>query len=62
MDWIPIINAALELPDGLALPVELAEVKDAVALQHFIYQSVNVKNAQKYRANRVKNTVYISKV
>ena len=59
--WQEITEALKSLPNDMALPIEVDDAKEAAALQYFILQR-NAKSQVKYRAQRRKNTVFISKV
>ena len=60
--WTEVLNALLELKEGMALPVELDDIKEAISLQTWALHRNGTANGPIYRAQRSGSTVYISKV
>jgi len=59
--FTPVYDAMGTLTSGQVLPVECESVKEAMSLQYGVL-SKNARNEQKFRAQRRKLIVYISRV
>lgn len=61
-NWSAVVKPLTELADGMALPVECDNTNQCLSLAAFVYSRINNKGPDKFKCQRRKLTVFISKV